>query len=97
MKGPGKGRTNNPNGRPKGSQNRTTTEIKELINQFISGNLEDLQTNYDQLEAKDKLQFFRDLLKFVLPTQNQSEININQLTDNELDTLIDGIVNKLNK
>ena len=82
-------------GRVKGTLNKTTTEIKEMINQFISGNIEDLQKNYDSLEPEKKLQFFRDLLKFVLPTQNQSEININQLTESELDKLIDGIVNKL--
>jgi len=90
-----KGRTNNEAGRPKGSKNRTTTEIKEMINQFISGNLEDLQGNYDQLEAKDKLQFFRDLLKFVIPAKESNEININSLTESELEKLTDSLLEKL--
>ena len=90
-----KGKTNNPAGRPKGSLNRTTTEIKEMINQFISGNLEDLQNNYDLLDPKDKLQFFRDLLKFVIPAKESNEININALSDNELERLTDNLFEKL--
>jgi len=90
-----KGKTNNPAGRPKGSLNRTTTEIKEMINQFISGNLEDLQNNYDLLDPKDKLQFFRDLLKFVIPAKESNEININALSDNELERLTDNLIEKL--
>lgn len=89
-----KGRTNNEAGRPKGSVNRTTSEIKELINQFISGNLEDLQSNYDQLDPEKKLQFFRDLLRYVIPTQQSNEININALSDSELERLTDSILNK---
>ncbi len=91
-----KGQTGNPAGRPKGSLNRTTTEIKEMINQFISGNLKDLQTNYDLLEPEKKLQFFKDLLKYVIPTQTTNEININSLSDAELTRLCDELLSKLN-
>jgi hypothetical protein len=92
-----KGKTNNPEGRPKGSLNKTTAEIKELINEFISGNMEDLQSNYDQLDPKDKLQFVRDLLKFVIPTQQAQALNINSLSESELDLLIERITDNLKK
>lgn len=90
-----KGQTGNPAGRPKGSPNRTTAEIKELINQFISGNLDDLQTNYDALEPEKKLQFFRDLLKYVIPTKESNDININTLSEIELERLTDNLILKL--
>lgn len=69
-----KGQTGNPNGRPVGSKNKTTNEIKILINQFISGNLDTLQREYDLLEPKEKLQFFKDLLKFLVPSKTEAEI-----------------------
>lgn len=82
-------------GRAKGTPNKTTTEIKEMINQFVSGNITDLQDNYDLLEPEKKLQFFRDLLKFVLPTQQTNDININALSDTELERLTDNLIQKL--
>lgn len=90
-----KGQTNNPAGRPKGKPNRTTTEIKEMINQFISCNLEDLQENYDKMEPEKKLLFLEKLLKFSIPTQSQNEININSLSESELDILVNKILSNL--
>ena len=83
-------------GRKLGTPNKTTAEIKEMINQFISGAIDDLQKNYEKLDPEKKLQFFRDLLKFVLPTQNQAEININSLSDTELDRLCNNLMAKIN-
>lgn len=62
-----KGITNNPNGRPKGSLNKTTTEMREIITNFVSVNLTTLQTDFDQLEPKERLQFLEKLLGYTLP------------------------------
>ena len=64
-----KGQTGNPNGRPKGTLNKTTKELKETVQAFLSQNMNDLQHNYDQLEARDKLIFFERLLRYAMPTQ----------------------------
>jgi CCR4-NOT transcriptional regulation complex NOT5 subunit len=91
-----KGKTNNPYGRPKGTPNRTTTEIKELMNQFISHNLDDLQRQYDQLEAKEKLMFFERVLKYVIPQQKDvtQNVDVSNLTEEELDHLLERILEK---
>lgn len=90
-----KGTTNNPRGRPRGKKNKSTNQIKDLVQGFISDNLNDLQRQYSQLEPKDKLIFFERILKYVLPQQRdvQQTINIKELTDKEMDMLI----NKLTK
>jgi len=86
--------TNNPNGRPKGVPNRTTAEMKGLINQFLSDNLENIQSEFDQLEPKDKLTFMEKLIKYVLPTQQSytENVDVSKLSEAEVDRLLDKIM-----
>ena len=92
-----KGRfTENNSGRPPGAKNRTTAQIKELLNEFVSMNLEDIQEQYNQLEPREKLQFFERVLKYVVPQQQSytENIDISQLSESELDSLLDRIMKK---
>jgi len=91
-----KGKTNNPDGRPKGTPNRTTAQIKELLNEFVSMNLEDIQEQYNQLEPREKLQFFERVLKYVVPQQQSyvENIDVSQLSESEIDSLLDKIMKK---
>ncbi len=82
-------------GRVKGTPNKTTLEIKNLMQSFISENIEKLQSDFDALEPKDRLAFFERALRFILPTQQTQELNINNLSESELDILIDKISNNL--
>ena len=80
-----KGMTNNPNGRPKGKPNRTTDELRAMVQNFIDANLQTLQADFDLLEPKDRLNFIDRLLKHVLPAPLQE---LERLTDEQLDELI---------
>lgn len=62
-----KGMTNNLNGRPVGSKNKTTTEIRELLTTFISENWENVQQDFMNLEPKDRLAFYEKILQYTLP------------------------------
>ena len=62
-----KGISGNPRGRPKGSKNLATEDIRLNIGNFITANLSNIQAEYDNLESKDKLDFISKLLGFVLP------------------------------
>jgi len=66
-----KGKTNNPKGRKIGSLNKTTTEIKEIMVQFIGDNIGNIQSEFDKLEAKEKLFFFEKILKYIIPINNE--------------------------
>ena len=51
-----------------GSPNKTTQEIRELIQNLIENNVDRLQEDLNNLEAKDRIKAIIDLAKFVLPT-----------------------------
>ena len=85
-----KGISGNPAGRKKGSPNRTTDEIRTMLQDFISDNLETLQADFEALEPKDRLTFIERLFKYILPAPlNELE----RVTDDQLDE----IINKLKK
>ncbi len=89
-----KGTTNNPNGRPKGKPNRTTDELRVMVQNFIDDNLQTLQADFDKLEPKDRLTFIERLLKHVLPAPLQE---LDRLTDEQLDELINRLKAKNNE
>lgn len=62
-----KGQTNNPFGRPKGIPNKTTTELRQIFQSFVEANLDRLQADFNQLEAKDRLAFVLQVARLVLP------------------------------
>jgi hypothetical protein len=54
-------------GRTKGTPNKTTKELRDLINQFVCDNIATMQKDFDQLEPKDKLKFIDRMLNYILP------------------------------
>lgn len=52
-----KGKTNNPNGRPKGTPNRVTSTIRSWIVDLINDNREQIQKDLKALDPKDRLSF----------------------------------------
>jgi hypothetical protein len=64
---PRKGISNNPNGRPIGSPNKTTTEVRELITAFLSDNFSDIDRIYHNLEDREKAVLLIQLAKLVMP------------------------------
>ena len=62
-----KGQTGNPNGRPKGSPNKTSAEIRNLFQTLIQNNIEHLQSDFDSLEPKERINSIIKLSEFILP------------------------------
>jgi len=57
----------NKNGRPKGSANRSSDQLRNLFQQFLEANLPTLQSDFDKLEAKDRLNFIERIAKMIIP------------------------------
>ena len=77
-----KGFTNNPNGRPQGSQNKTTKEIRSMLHAFVEKNIEGIQNDFDQLDSIERLRVFEKFLQYLLPRYASL-----QVVDSEVDLL----------
>ena len=62
-----KGQTNNPNGRPKGSANVITKEVRATLKAIIAGELESLPETLEKLDASKRLDVLLKLIPYVLP------------------------------
>lgn len=83
-----KGITNNPNGRPKGTPNKANANLKNTINGIVERQFETLESDLEQLDARDKINFVLKLIEYVLPKQREQKINFNEMSDLEIDELI---------
>ena len=70
-----KGKTNNPNGRPKGKPNRITADLREYLKQLLNDNLDQFSKDFEQLEPKDRLIIMERLLGYILPKLSNVAIN----------------------
>ena len=77
------------NGRPKGSTNVATKEIRERFNLLVENNIDTLQKDIASLEPFQRIKVIIELSKFILPTLKS--VDVTTATDND-DTFFKKIV-----
>lgn len=85
-------------GRKAGTPNKTTAEIKDLMQAFLESKIDELDEVYNQLEPKDKVNAIIKMLPYIVPKQMQMDLNasltqnikpdLSKLTDEELHQLL---------
>jgi hypothetical protein len=74
-----KGQSGNLNGRPKGTGNHSTEEIKKYYVDLLHGNLDNIQLWLNQTASQDPakaLDFLLKLSPFVIPKKQETDLNI---------------------
>lgn len=72
MKGPGKGKTNNPKGKPIGTENRTTKEAKEFLQSILYSEFDNVKASLQRTRADSDAKYLDSLVKllsFIMPKQ----------------------------
>lgn len=54
-------------GRKKGTLNKQTTKIKEVVHSLLANNIDQLQNDLDLLEPKDRINAILKLLDYAIP------------------------------
>ena len=92
-----KGKTNNPNGRPKGTPNKITADMRGWLTTVIDKNRKQMVKDLKMLDPKDRLQILEKLMQYVIPKQQavSAEIDFNRLSDEQLDAVIDKLTKSI--
>lgn len=92
-----RGMTNNPGGKPPGTLNKLSRDMKQTIHEFLTGNWPEVEREFHKLNGKDKLNFYKDLMQYDLPKMQavavSGELNFKEMQESALD----GIAERLHK
>lgn len=78
-------------GRKRGATNKITSEMKDKIQLFVENNFEQLQADFQLVEAKDRLIIFEKLLKYVIPTKVEQAVIKEDDDSQQINITISGI------
>ncbi|MGO3181233.1 MAG: hypothetical protein ACTIJ9_00220 [Aequorivita sp.] len=86
-------------GRKAGTPNKTTQEIRDFMQGFLSEKFESLDEVFEQLEPKDKINAIIKMLPYLVPKQMQMDVSathkhqtkqdLSKLSDDELYQLLE--------
>ena len=65
-------------GRTHGAKGKASTKIREAFNELLHNNLERMQEDIDSLDAKDRLNFIKDIAGYCIPKLRSTEMNVEQ-------------------
>ena len=81
------GTSGNPNGRPKGAENKLSSQVRETLTGFVAGKLADLDSLFAGLDNDEaRLKYLIQLLPYVTPKRRETDIRT-ELTVEEIQFL----------
>ncbi len=69
-----KGQTGNPNGRPKGTENKANLEVKDKLKLFVDSNIDQINEDWKSIKSPEmRIKYFVEITKLVLPRPRDPE------------------------
>jgi hypothetical protein len=86
-------------GRRKGSKNKITGSTRAWISNLLEDNRETVVNDLAQLEPFQRLQMLEKFMSYTLPKLSsiQAEINLNDLSDDDLSEIIEQITKNIDE
>ncbi len=72
------GQSGNENGRPKGSANKETKQLREFLANVLDNNRDKFEDELNKLEGKDYINAVSNLMEYCTPKLQRSEIEIKE-------------------
>ena len=84
-------------GRQKGTPNKAGGGLKTQFDELLTGNFYKFQQELNQLSGKDFVMNYLKICEYVLPklTRSQTAINFDDMTETEIEALLDLITQRL--
>jgi len=76
-------------GRTKNTPNKITIEVRDKISKILDNNINQVEQDLKQLQPKDRLNILLQLMKFIIPTLKQVEIEHQEHQENFRPIIID--------
>jgi hypothetical protein len=89
-----KGQSGNPKGKPKGSVNKSTAEIKEIITRVVGNQLDMLEDDLKKIRKESPAraaEIYMKMVDYVLPKQSKIEL------EGELNHRVEKVVIEIKK
>lgn len=71
-------------GRTKGTPNKTTKEIRNVLKSVIDNEIQNIETSLQEIPAKERLEILIKLIPYVLPKVETVQYSLGEPTDWEM-------------